>query len=387
MNPLDVALAALFVTVLVGGYRLGFVARVASWLGGLGGFVLALRLLPEALRRADDLTAITRLFLSFGLLLLGAAIGGAIGEFVGSHLRRAVPPGPARVADHVGGAIVGLAGALVGVWLFLPVMADVPGGMARLARNSTILGAIQRNTPRPPDTTQAVRALVGDTRFPDVFADLRPAPDTGPPPAAVPVDQAVVDKAVRSTVNVESSGCGGLHEGSGFAVAENLVVTNAHVVAGGERIRARLPDGRLLRAGIVVFDPNRDLALLEVPNLRLAPLPIASSKVGTEGAILGYPGGQNNVRVAPAVVRNETIADGTDIYRRSKTRRRVLFLAANLRQGDSGSAFIDTGGRVVGVAFAIAPDRPDTAYALADEELRALLAEPRARGAGGRCVT
>lgn len=386
MNPLDLALVALFVTVLVGGYRLGFLARVASWLGGLGGFLLALRLLPEVLRRAGELSSITRLFLSFGLLLLGAAAGGAIGEFVGSHLRRAVPPGPARVADHIGGAIVGLAGALVGVWLFLPVMADVPGGMARLARNSEILGAIQRNTPRPPNTAQAVRSLVGDTRFPDVFADLRPAPDTGPPPSAVPVDQAVVDRAVRSTVNVESTGCGGLHEGSGFAVGENLVVTNAHVVAGGERIRARLTDGRVLRATIVVFDKDRDLALLDVPNLRLAPLGIGTSKVGTEGAVLGYPGGQNTVRVAPAVVRNQTVADGTDIYRRQQTRRRVLFLAANLRQGDSGSAFIDVNGRVVGVAFAIAPDRPNTAYALADSELRTLLTEPRAPGVGGRCV-
>jgi hypothetical protein len=386
VNPLDLALAALLLSALIGGYRLGFVARVASWLGGLAGFVLALRLLPEVLTRAGQLTSVVRLLLSFGVLLLGAALGGAGGELVGSHLKRAVPPGPARLADHVGGAVVGLAGALVGVWLFLPVMADVPGAAARLARNSVILGAIRRGAPNPPDMSQAVRTLVGDTRFPDVFADLRPAPDTGPPPAAIPVDQGTVLKAVESTANIESFGCGGLHEGSAFAVAENTLVTNAHVVAGGDRIRARLPDGRLLRARVVVFDKNRDLAVLDVPGLREAPLPIGPSKVGTEGAVLGYPGGQDTARVAPAVVRDETIAIGSDIYHQGRTRRRVLFLAANLRPGDSGSAFIDKTGRVVGVAFAIAPDRPDTAYALADTELRAVLAAPRSANAGGGCV-
>jgi hypothetical protein len=386
VNPLDLALGALFLSALIGGYRLGFLARVASWLGGLGGFVLALRLLPEVLKRADQLTSVVRLLLSFGVLLLGAALGGAGGELVGSNLKRAVPPGPARVADHVGGAVVGLAGALVGVWLFLPVMADVPGEAARLARNSVILGAIRKDAPRPPDMAQAVRALVGNTRFPDVFADLRPAPDTGPPPSAIPVDQAVVKKAIESTANIESYGCGGLHEGSGFAVADNTVVTNAHVVAGGTRINARLPDGRVLRARIVVFDKNRDLAVLDVPGLREAPLPIGSSQVGTEGAVLGHPGGQDTVRVAPAIVRDETLALGTDIYHQGRTRRRVLFLAANLRPGDSGSAFVDKTGRVVGVAFAIAPDRPDTAYALADSELRAVLAEPRSANAGGPCA-
>jgi S1-C subfamily serine protease len=231
-----------------------------------------------------------------------------------------------------------------------------------------------------------VRSLVGDARFPDVFEDLRPAPDTGPPPSEVPVDAAVVDKAVQSTINVESDGCGGRHEGSGFAVAENLVATNAHVVAGGDRIRARRPDGRLLPATIVYFDDNRDLALLSVPRLDQSPLPLSSAKIGDPAAVLGYPGGQNTVRVAPAVVRDELPTTGRDIYNRDRTRRDVLFLASSLRPGDSGSAVIDRQGAVVGVAFAIAPDRPGTAYALDDSELRAALAAPRTPGAGGPCI-
>lgn len=385
MNLLDVVLGVALVSALAGGYRVGFLARVASWIGGVGGFVFALRLLPSALRRMDGVAPTGRLLLTLAVLLLGAGLGSAIGEVVGSHLRRVVPP-PARILDRAGGAFAGIGGILVALWLFLPVAAQVPGSAAMLVHNSTILQRLDEVTPEPPDATHAVRALVGNARFPDVFADLRPAPDIGPAPEQISVTAAVVARAVASTVNVESTGCGGLHEGSGFAVAENVIVTNAHVVAGGERIKVRKPNGRLLPATIVLFDDDRDLAVLSVPGLGQAPLAIASAPEGTPGAILGYPGGQNTVRVAPAVIRQENPAIGRDIYGRDKTRRQVLFLASNLRPGDSGSALIDGQGRVVGVAFAIAPDRPGTAFALDDSELRAALAAPRRLGSGGPCI-
>ena len=68
-------------------------------------------------------------------------------------------------------------------------------------------------------------------------------------------------------------------------------------------------------------------------------------------------------------------------------RRQILVLAAALEPGDSGGALVDTGGRVVGVAFAVAPDRPATAYALDSAELRAALAAPRgAQVTTGPCV-
>ena len=385
MNLLDVLLGAALVSAVVGGYRVGLVARVASWVGALGGFVLALKLLPELLRRFEGITPTTRLLLTLATLLGGAALGGAIGEMIGHTLRRAVPP-PARVLDRAGGAVVGAVGLVVALWLFLPILAQVPGQAARLARNSTILGAIDEVLPRPPDASQAVQRLVGDARFPDVFDDLRPAPDIGPPPSEVPVDPAIVARAVASTVNVESEGCGGLHEGSGFTVAPDTVVTNAHVVAGGDRIRLRRPDGRLVRATIVSFDDDRDLAVLSAPELGLPSLPIGEAVTGASGAVLGYPGGQNTVRVAPAIIRDSQPTTGRDIYGGDRTRRQVLFLAASLRPGDSGAAVIDTSGRVVGVAFAIAPDRPGTSYAVDHTELRAALSAPRAPRDGGPCV-
>jgi S1-C subfamily serine protease len=304
---------------------------------------------------------------------------------IGSTLRRAVPP-PARILDRSGGAVAGVVGVLVGLWLFLPIVAQVPGAAAQQARSSWILNTIDEVAPRPPDASQAVRKLIGDGRIPDVFDDLRPAPEVGPPPADVPVAAEVVTRAVASTSNIEADGCGGRHEGSGFAVADDLVATNAHVVAGADRVRVRLPNGKLLRSTIVAFDGARDLALLSVPGLRQQPLAIGEAKVGDGGAVLGYPGGQDTVRVAPALIRDEAPTIGRDIYGRSRTERQVLYLASQLQPGDSGSALINGSGQVVGVAFAIAPDRPGTSYAVDDSELRAMLAEPRSPGSGGPCI-
>ena len=69
-------------------------------------------------------------------------------------------------------------------------------------------------------------------------------------------------------------------------------------------------------------------------------------------------------------------ATGRDIYDGATTRRQVLELAASLQAGDSGSALIDAGGEVVGIAFAVSSEQDGVAYALATSELTPLLAGP-----------
>ena len=76
-------------------------------------------------------------------------------------------------------------------------------------------------------------------------------------------------------------------------------------------------------------------------------------------------------------VADHQVALGRDIYGRGVASREILILAADVRRGDSGSAVVDPSGRVVGVLFAIAPDRPATAYALDADELRRLLDDAR----------
>jgi S1-C subfamily serine protease len=338
------------------------------------GIVITARFLPDIIDTINGPDPTGRLLIAVGILLGGAFVGQAIGLLVGSKVHLVLPP-QFRPLDSVGGAVAGVLGVLIGVWLLLPTMGDVPGEMARQARNSKIAHVIADAAPAPPDTLQTLRRLVGDTQFPRVFSALRPAPDTGPPPAASGVPQAMLDRSVASTVRVEGPACGRVQEGSGFVVGPGLVITNAHVVAGEDRTTLVERSGRRVPATVVHFDPDRDLAVLAA-DVQEPPLAIGGADVGGRGAVLGYPGG-GPLKVNPYEVRDIVTAVGRDLYDRKQTRRQVLVLASDLHPGDSGAALVDPNGQVAGVAFAIAPDRPGTAYALATSELKAALSAAR----------
>ncbi len=357
----------------IGGYRLGFLTRVASWLGMGLAVAVGAQALPALLRTLDEASGVQLLLVTIGTLLGAAFLGQALGLFVGSRLHATLPGASVRAADRGAGAVAGIAGVLVGIWLLLPLMADVPGTFASQARSSALARFIDDRFPEPPDTVDTLRRLVGDDQFPRVFDALERAPDLGPPPTSTNIPQAVVDAVVPSTVKVQGVACRRVQEGSGFVVAPGLVVTNAHVVAGEDETVLLRSDGSQVRARGVAFDPNRDLAILSAGDLDRPPLVRGAIDEGGVGAVFGHPGGEA-LRAAPFQVGDAVTATGTDIYDQNRTEREVLILSSELRPGDSGAALVDPVGNVVGVAFAIAPDRPGVAYALAMTELDAVLA-------------
>lgn len=166
-----------------------------------------------------------------------------------------------------------------------------------------------------------------------------------------------------------------MQDGTGWVVAPELIVTNAHVVAGERSTTVIRDDGRRLDATLVAFDAARDLAVLRTRALDRPPLVLAADAPGPggSGGVFGRPGG-GPLRVAPFAVSRSLDATGRDIYGTDRTRRRVLELAVALRPGDSGAPLVAPDGSVGGVAFAVARDRGDVAYALEPSEVRAVLA-------------
>ncbi|CAN5490235.1 MarP family serine protease [soil metagenome] len=371
MNLLDWILVGLLVVAVLAGYRLGLVARALSWAGLVAGLLLATRLLPVVLDRFETDRPGSRLLLALGVLLGGALLGQALGGVLGARLHLALPRAT-RPVDSVAGAAVGGLGVLVAVWLLLPAAAEIEGSSARLVRDSRIARAIDDAAPEPPDAVQTPRSLVDESGIPRVFDDLRRSPVAGPQPAAAGIAPELLDRVIASTVRVEGAACGRIQEGSGWVAGPGLVVTNAHVVAGEDETVVISPNGNDADAVVVAFDPARDLAVLTAPDLEAAALPLADAERGTTGAVLGYPGG-GPLEVSPFEVEQELSAVGRDLYDRSDNRREVLVLAADLAPGDSGGALVGPDGSVVGAAFAIAPDRRGTAYALAPSEVRAIL--------------
>jgi len=377
-----VIIAVLAVSAVLGGYRLGFFARAVSWLGLAVGVFLAARLLPTAVGAVRNAQPGGKLLVAVLVLMGGAFIGQALGLVVGARIHGFLPTGALRNIDDGVGAAVGLLGVLVAVWLLLPSMAAVPGWPARQARNSSIARWVDRTFPGAPNTLAALRRLVGNQAFPQVFNALAPSIDTGPPPADSGLSPAVLQAVSASTVKVEGLACRRIQEGSGWTVQPGYVLTNAHVVAGERRTSVLLPTGESLSAVVVAFDAARDLALLDVSGLPQRALaldraPVTTSAqeqvVGTLGAVFGHPGGQTALAQTPFLVRQFVEAIGRDLYDAHDTKRSVYVLASNLQPGDSGGAVVDKTGTVIAVAFAIAPYRPGTSYALSYSEVRGFL--------------
>lgn len=372
MNLLDVIILVMLGMAAYGGYRLGFLARIFSWAGLAVGALVADRFLPDVVGFFSSSDPQIRLLAAVAFLVGAAMLGQGLGLAVGSLLHAALPFGAGlRQGDRVAGSVVGGIGVLAAVWVLTPALAAVPGWTAKETRDSAVVRTIGSLAPDPPDTMQALRRFVADGSFPSVFNELRASPDPGPPPIdGLPAE--VHERVVRSTVKITGEACRRIQEGSGFTALPNMVVTNAHVVAGEKVPHVVTLEGKRLDATVVLFDPRRDLAVLRVPGLGQEPLKVGKGKEGDTGAVYGHPGGAD-LRAAPAVISQKLIAVGRDIYDREETRRNIFVLGSNLRPGDSGGALIDKAGAVVGVAFAIAPDKPGTSYALTDDELRPVL--------------
>jgi S1-C subfamily serine protease len=381
VNVLDVVVVAATAAAGYFGYRLGFVARVASWVGLAIGVTLAVAFVDDVLDTLSSQPSATRLLVALAFFLFLASAGQALGFAVGIALRRRLPAraGVHRI-DRIGGAVVGVLGVLVAVWLLVPALTSASGWPARAARDSQIVRAINRYAPDPPPQAERLGRSVAEGPFPEVFSRLNGPGDVGTPPTKALAPD-VAARVASSTVRVEGEACDQIQAGSGWVAGPDLVVTNAHAVAGERNTHVETSDGRRLAATVVAFDPGRDVAVLRIRNLRLFALPRADGRDGVAGAVFGYPGGGPLV-ISPARIAETVNAAGTDIYRTGRTRRQVFVIAAELAPGDSGGPLVDQAGRVVGVAFAIDPGQDATAYALTRAEVDAVLVPML--NAGGR---
>jgi S1-C subfamily serine protease len=158
-------------------------------------------------------------------------------------------------------------------------------------------------------------------------------------------------------------------EGSGFVYGQGRVMTNAHVVAGVTEPKVQTAEGDTFDAEVVLYDPDRDVAVLEVPDLPLRVLQLDdTADAGDQGAVLGYP--ENGpFSAAPARVRAEQRLQGPDIYGGHEVVRDVFSLYAHVRPGNSGGPLISPEGTVTGVVFAASVEDNQTGYALTIEEV------------------
>src|SRR5207302_1916969 len=96
--------------------------------------------------------------------------------------------------------------------------------------------------------------------------------------------------AAGDVVRVLGTACGLGIEGTGCYVADNLVVTAAHVVAGEHDTGVEIPGlSSVHAADVVVFDSHNDIAILRVQERASFALPLVDPHPGAEVAVVGYP--------------------------------------------------------------------------------------------------
>jgi S1-C subfamily serine protease len=365
VNLFDVGAIVLLVVAIVLGFRSGALPQVGGLIGAIVGGGLAVLALPLVELIVTDLDPWPRAIAVLAWLLASVAIGEALGSGVGRFAASRLGTGVLGTMDQLGGALVGAAQAILIVWLAGGLFAAGPiPRLASQAQTSTSVRTL--STILPPPTVIAVELgrLLDASGLPDVFVGLEPLPA---PPVDLPSDpraQAIARAAARSTVKVTAQTCGEISSGTGFAVAGDYVVTNAHVVAGGRTIRVSL-DGEPHDATAVDFDPKLDVAVLLVTGLDAAPLrfSIADPRRGDPAAALGFPGG-GNLKALPAAVTARYEATGLDIYGEQRVTREILELRAAISPGDSGGPLVLDDGTVGGVVFAESRSDEDVGYAL-----------------------
>ena len=378
MSVVDVVLLVAAMLFAITGWRRGLVYGLLSLVGFLTGAAVGLWVAPKVVDSWDD--GWPKALIALIIVFLCAAIGQVLVGMVGRRLQGAVTWGPLVKLNNVGGAALSVFAMLLVVWFVASAYASGNSNtLARDIRQSQVLSAFDSLMPFEAFVVSGqIEAMYNDTGFPTVFAGLEPEPiePIGAPTSSI-VRRASVEQAAAQTVKIlgAAPACGAGLEGSGFAFTRERVLTNAHVVAGTRSLQVVAKNGEPFKATLVYFDPATDLAVLDVPGLPVAPLSFAGSvDRGDDVAVLGYPE-NGGLETAPGRVRDQTIANGRDIYNDSMVMRQVLSLRADVRPGNSGGPVVNREGEVVGVIFAASVDQDDTGYAMTVDQVSSAMAE------------
>lgn len=193
------------------------------------------------------------------------------------------------------------------------------------------------------------------------------------------------DDHVRSVVGVEATGCSLVAAlGSGTILDEHRVVTSAHTVAGADDIAVIDVGGRSRPATLVAFDPDKDLAVLSVPDLDHPPLALARARGGENGWVIAWDR-DTGVHSSPMTVTKRLRVSIEDIYVNGVVERGAIEIDAAVGPGDSGGAVVNSSGEVVGVVYATSRTRT-AGFALNDDEIAAVLADANDQPVDpGRC--
>lgn len=391
MNVLDWLLVVLTLAYGLSGYLQGFVTGATATLGLLLGGAVGIVAAPLVLGSFSP--SITVSLGALVCVLVTASIGQGIGSVAGARARDRITWKPARLVDAIGGAALSMGAVMVVSWaLGYAVSGTKLPSISDQVRGSDVLARIDAVMPDGAESLLGAFNRVVDSnlfpRFLEPFASEQivavPKPDRGV------LERPGVTAAAESVVKVlgAASACDRRIEGSGFVYSDDRVMTNAHVVAGVDDLTVTAGDTRL-RATVVLYDPELDVAVLSVDGLDAPALEFDPSAESEDiAAVLGYP--ENGPYDAqPARIRASQSLRGPDIYDEGTVTRDVYSIRALVRSGNSGGPLVSPRGRVLGVVFAASLSDTGTGYVLTADQVSDRAAEGQDAGdtvSTGKCA-
>ena len=281
------------------------------------------------------------------------------------------PPGPSRLPTVVGGGAVVLIGAVIAfVSLGRTAPSAPPGQPASVGRSQ----AIETSSPSeaPPTPAEPESRVPQWPTDPTLWKDTPVStPATAPTVAtsgtrsAGPRDlEDVISAALPAVALVETPG----GRGTGFFVAPDTIVTNAHVVEGNSYVTIKLSNGEAITGRVLQRSDDLDLAAIRTNDARpnQATLLLASSRearIGQEVIAIGSPLGLQN-----------TVTRGIVSALRQVGAVVLVQTDAAINPGNSGGPLLDRSGRVVAVATMRMTGRAEAlGFGVGAEHVRALL--------------
>ena len=361
------------------GFRQGLIVGLFGLSGLVIGVVLGSRVTPLLLDSGSN-SPYTPLF-----ALLGAVLGGtlalAVAISLGDGLRTLAVRGPfGRLLDGTGGALLAAAIGIGIAWIAgaALVYSTAPGDLRGEVRQSELLSRINGFMPPSGPLIQAIYKI-------DPFPRVATSPGEISAPASGVGRVAEVRSAALSVVRVSGLSCGVGVMGSGWAIAPNTVITNAHVIAGHEETEVQTVDGRVAEATPIAFNPRNDIAVLSV-GLDLNPLPMSAGvRRDATAAVIGYPNdGPLTITPARAGVTRTVLADNA--YGVGPFERRMVTLRGRVVRGNSGGPIVGTSGSVLGTVFAATTEGPQGGLAVPNGIVAGIVNRATGPVDTGRCA-
>lgn len=388
---LDIAVIVVALIAAISGWRSGALGSLMSFVGVVLGAIAGVMLAPHIVSHVHSSRG--KLFTALFLILALVVIGEVAGVVLGRAVRGSIRSGPFRVVDSIIGVALQLVVVLIAAWLLgSPLTSSSQQNLAAATRDSKVISEVDKYAPAwLRSVPKRMTALLSTSGLPEVLQPLGGTPiQAVDPPDPSLADGLVVSKSKPSVVKIRgvATACQKVLEGTGFVIAPNRVMSNAHVVAGSDSVTVEA-EGKKYDATVVSYDPVADISILDVPNLPQEPLVFAEepAKTGTDAVVLGYPGGGDFV-ATPARVREIIELSGPDIYKTTTINREVYTIRGLVRQGNSGGPMINRSGKVIGVVFGAAVDDNDTGFVMTTDEVSRQLAKigNSAKVPTGACV-